>query len=445
MRGTKESMRKISRFYRNAIMQNLGLFIALGLLNVLFSRYGWFPNEKMQEITLVLYAVIMPVFIAYSCGKLSGEDTGAAVSVIAMLGVIVEKNTYSMFVAMLAGPLIGFAAGRLHGLFKEKIPAGFEMLVRNLFIGAAGVFFLFLTRTFAVTVISRMHGVIYAGADYLASHNRMSALCVIVEPLKVLFLNNSINHGILTPIGIEQMQKMGKSLFFLVEANPGPGLGILLARLYFHREEKKKYATYAFVQSVGGIHELYFPYVLARPALLLAAVAGAVSGMAVFEAADAGMAGPASPGSILLLLLLAAKGDWVWILLGAAVSAGVSFVVSCLILKWCKREKQKDKEKMMIEKKEKPKYICFACDAGFGSSAMAASLLRKRLKKEGIEGITVEHVSIDNIPEQAEIVFAQKSFETLITNRKEKTAYYFLESVMQDPVFETLIGQWKEL
>lgn len=442
-------MRKISRFYKDGIMQNLWLFIALGLLNVLFSEHGWFPMENMQGMITGLYEVVIPVFLAYSCGKLSGGEAGAAVSTIAMLGVVGQKETYSIFIAMLVSPPLGLLTKKLYGAVEERIPSGFEMLAKNLFIGVLGVGSLLAVRVTVAAAAVRLYGFIYQLSSYLASHRMMGALCVIVEPLKVLFLNNSVNHGILTPLGIEQMKEFGKSLFFLVEANPGAGLGILLARLCFHREDSKKYVTYALIESVGGIHEIYFPYVLARPALLLAAIAGSVSGMAVFGAAGVGLVGAVSPGSILLCVLLAAKGDVVWILLGIAVSAIVSFGLSFLILKWSKREKKtgEQKEEMGMEKKEKPKKperIYFVCDAGFGSSAMAASLFRKKLKKEQVEGISVEHTAIDKIPKDADIVFAQKSFEAHLKDRQENTAYYFLESIMQADVFEELIQEWKK-
>lgn len=438
-------MRKVSRFYKAAIMQNLGLFIALGLLNVLFSQYGWFPNIHLQGCISVLSQMVIPVFIAYTCGKQSGEETGAVVCVIAMLGIIVKRDTYSIFAAMLLGPVLGWMTKRLYEWLKEKIPSGFEMLVRNLFIGIMGTVSLLFVRTVVSVGMNHLYDCIYRISDYLASHNMMAVLPVIVEPLKVLFLNNSINHGVLTPIGMQQMYQHGKSLFFLVETNPGPGLGILLAMLFWYKEERKKYASYALVESIGGIHEIYFPCILAKPVLVLAAIAGGVSGMVVFEMTGVGIVSVISPGSILLCMLLAAKGDIFGVMLGIAVSTLVSFGVSLLIMKSSKKEEIKVKLNDTKEKEKKPRFIYFACDAGFGSSAMAASLLRKKLKKEGIEGIAVEHAAIEQIPEQADIVFAQKSFEALIGKRQEKTTYYFLESVMQDPIFETLIGQWKEL
>lgn len=438
-------MRKISRFYQTAIMQNLGLFIALGLLNILFSQYGWFPNSYLQGCITVLQQMILPVFIAYSCGRQSGDEIGAAVSVVAMLGIIVKKDTYSIFAAMVIAPVLGMLSKKLFEKIKSKIPAGFEMLARNLFVGIVGIAALVLVRSVVVVGVNHLYAAVYFISDYIVSHNMMPLLPVIIEPLKVLFLNNSINHGVLTPVGIQQMNRFGESLFFLVETNPGPGLGILLALLIKHKEERKKYAAYAMVESIGGIHEIYFPYVLARPSLIFAAIAGGVSGMFIFALTEAGLVSVVSPGSILLMLILSAKGDVLWVLAGVSVSAIVSFGVSCVILRYAKDEKKKKEQKQMEELKEKPQYIYFVCDAGFGSSAMAASLLRKKLKKEDIQGIAVEHTSIDQIPENADIVFAQKSFEKRIQKKEAHTAYYFLESVMQDAVFETLIEKWKRL
>ena len=80
----------------------------------------------------------------------------------------------------------------------------------------------------------------------------------------MLFLNNAINHGVFTPLGIEQATETGKSILFLIEAeNPGPGVGLLLAFTFFGVGAAKASAPgAAIIQFFGGIHEIYFPYAL---------------------------------------------------------------------------------------------------------------------------------------------------------------------------------------
>ncbi|EHW1679353.1 hypothetical protein K2805_000965 [Salmonella enterica] len=52
----------------------------------------------------------------------------------------------------------------------------------------------------------------------------------------------------------------------------------------------------------------------------------------------------------------------------------------------------------------KIKKIIVACDAGMGSSAMGASVLRNRLKKAQIEGVEVKNASISNLPDDVDLI-----------------------------------------
>ncbi|MEH7072085.1 PTS transporter subunit EIIC, partial [Priestia megaterium] len=98
------------------------------------------------------------------------------------------------------------------------------------------------------------------------------------------------NHGIISPIGAEQIRTSGKSILLLLEANPGPGFGVLLAYSFFGKGTAKKSAPgAALIQFVGGVHEIYFPYILMRPLLIIGAILGGMSGVFTFVLLDGGL------------------------------------------------------------------------------------------------------------------------------------------------------------
>ena len=142
--------------------------------------------------------------------------------------------------------------------------------------------------------------------DFLVDNSLLPLTSIFVEPAKVLFLNNAINHGVFTPLGTQEAVENGKSILFLIEANPGPGVGLLLAFTFFGKGLAKATAPGALViQFFGGIHEIYFPYVLMKPKLILAVILGGMTGVATNLVFDSGLRAPAAPGSIIAVWLQA--------------------------------------------------------------------------------------------------------------------------------------------
>jgi len=287
---------------------------------------------------------------------------------------------------------------------------------------------------------------------------------ILIEPGKVLFLNNAINHGVLGPIGLEQAANAGKSIIFMLESNPGPGLGILLAYWLFGRGMAKQSSPGAIIiHFFGGIHEIYFPYILMNPRLILAVITGGVVGTATFSALGAGLVATPSPGSIFAYIAMTPKGGLFPVLAGVVTATVASFLVAALLLKTSRKAAESGDEleaataKMKAMKAESKgqshaaagqeavvraagdvRKIVFACDAGMGSSAMGASVLRKKLQAAGSE-VTVTNKAIGDIPDDADIVVTQRTLTDRARLKAPNAEHISIGNFMNAPEYEELV------
>lgn len=466
--GIKVKIQQFGSFLSGMIMPNIGAFIAWGLITAIFIPKGWWPNADIAKLVDPTIKYLLPILIGYTGGKLVYDVRGGVVGAMATMGVIVGTDIPMFLGAMIVGPLTAWLMKKTDKLWEGKIKAGFEMLVNNFSAGILSGILAILSLIVIGPAVEGLDNILAAGVEGLMSVHLLPLVSLFVEPAKVLFLNNAINHGVLSPIAIDQAHQVGKSLLFLVEANPGPGLGILLAYSFFGKGTAKQTAPGAIIiQFLGGIHEIYFPYILMKPILILAAMAGGVTGIATLSLFHAGLVGVASPGSILAVLAMTARTDYVGVILAVVLAALVSFLVASLLLKTSKQpdtdlaaaeskmHEMKGKKAMIpsqtatpvAEVTEQntlptnPRSIIFACDAGMGSSAMGASVLRNKIKKAGLD-IEVKNTAISQLPDNADIVVTHQD---LTPRAKEKlpTAYHvsvenFLNSSKYDELVEEL-------
>lgn len=429
-------------------MPNIGAFIAWGLITALFIPTGWLPNEKMAAMVGPMITYLLPLLIAYTGGRLVWGFRGGVVGTIATMGVIVGSDIPMFIGAMLMGPFGGWIIKKSDQAIEGKVPVGFEMLVDNFSAGIIGM----LVAIFGFWVIQPIISVIVAflqtGVNLIITAKLIPLASLFIEPGKILFLNNAINHGILSPLGIQQVQEHGKSILFLLETNPGPGLGILLAYWMFAKGNVKASAPSAIIiHFFGGIHEIYFPYVLMRPILILAAIAGGASGILTFMLLGAGEVAAPSPGSIFALMAVAPKGGLLPVLAGVAVATIVSFVVAMPFVKKFaaadaadeKLNEAKDAMKAMKSaSKGKITKIVFACDAGMGSSAMGANKLTKLLKAENLE-IKVEHCSVDDIPGSAQVVICHRDLMERVKMSGTKAHCVAVTNLVNAPQYKDVV------
>lgn len=467
----KAKIQTFGRFLSGMVMPNIGAFIAWGLLTALFIEKGWFPNEQLSSIVSPMLTYVLPILIAYQGGKMVGGDRGALMGAIATIGVICGTE-YTMFMgAMIMGPLAGLVIKKFDKAVDGHIPAGFEMIVNNFSVGILGLIMAVIGYYLIGPFMGVILGALSAGVNVLVTHGILPLVTVFVEPAKILFLNNAINHGIFSPLGAEQIAESGKSVFYMIESNPGAGAGILLAYMFFSKDKKTKDSAPGalIIHLFGGIHEIYFPYVLMNPFLLLAAIGGSLAAMTYYTIFDLGLSGPASPGSIIAFLLMAPKGSTLAVLLGVVIAAAVSFVIAIPIIRLAGNKHEGSLEDASAKMKdmkaaskgeavsataeevgqqtaaipaEEIKHIVFACDAGMGSSAMGASVLKKKIQKAGLD-IEVTHASVSSIPPEAQIVVTHQDLKERAMKSAPQARLVTITNFMTAPEYDELVESLK--
>lgn len=443
----KEKVQKFGKFLSGMVMPNIGAFIAWGFITAFFIASGWFPNEKLAGLVDPMLKYLLPILVGYTGGKVVAGVRGGVIGSIATMGVIVGADIPMFIGAMIMGPLSGYIIKKFDKAVEGKVPAGFEMLVNNFSVGIIGMI-LAIVGFYAVgPFVVMMTGVLKGGVEFIISKGLLPLVSIFIEPAKVLFLNNAINHGIIGPIGIEQAQNMGNSIMFLLESNPGPGLGVLLAYWMCSKGAMKESAPgAAIIHALGGIHEIYFPYVLMNPLLLLAPIAGSAAGILVFSIFKVGLVATPSPGSIFAILALAPKGEMLGVFLGILAATAVSFLVAApLVRKAANNMEDEAKEDSNLEsnvdviKRDVINKIVFACDAGMGSSAMGATKFRNRIKKLGLN-IEVTNSSVDTIPSDADLVVSHVKLIERAKKNSPQAEHVFIENFLQDKKLDELFN-----
>lgn len=431
--NTRAKVQAFGGYLTAMVLPNIGAFIAWGFITALFIPTGWLPNEQFGEIVGPMITYLLPLLIGYTGGQLVGDKRGAVAGAIGTMGVIVGADIPMFVGAMIMGPLSAWAIVQFDKKIEHKIPSGFEMVVNNFSLGIIGMIFCLLAYEIVGPAVTAANLFVKSGIEALVATGYLPLLAVINEPAKVLFLNNAIDQGIYYPLGLQAAAETGKSIFFMVASNPGPGLGLLLAFAKFGQGLSKRSAPSAIIiHFFGGIHELYFPYVLMKPIMILAVIAGAATGIATFNMLDAGLVAGPSPGSIFSYLALTPKGGFMATIAGVATATIVSFLVASAILKISNKTESEEEfeesvvgmKEMKAEGKAQPttqiitektettpiQFVAFACDAGMGSSAMGASTFKRKLVQAGYD-IEVKHFAIEKVPSNADVVVTHESLK----------------------------------
>lgn len=452
-------------FLTAMVIPNMGAFIAWGFITALFIPTGWLPNETFAKLVSPMVSVLLPLLLAYAGGKLVYDTRGGIAGTIGTIGLIVGANIPMFLGAMIMGPLSAFVIKKFDRIIENDIPSGFEMLINNFSLGIIGFILCLLANSLIGPMVQEANSFISIAIKALVSTGILPILSLINEPAKVLFLNNVIDQGVYYPLGMQDALNTGKSIYFMVASNPGSGLGLLLAYSIFGQGIAKSTAPGAIIiHFLGGIHEMYFPFVLMKPITIIAMICGSACGIFTFQMFDAGLVAGPSPGSIFAYLALTPKGNFLGVIAGVSVAALVSFIITSFILKMSKKTNDDELSASMLQTETMKnegknvlssitnttssnsqiiKFVAFACDAGMGSSAMGASIMKKKLIKSGID-IRVEHFAIENIPSDANVIIIHKNLAERAKLVIKDRPIITIENYLQDPEITKLIERIKE-
>ncbi|OTQ30701.1 PTS mannitol transporter subunit IICBA [Gilliamella apicola] len=452
----KLKVQNFGRFLSNMVMPNIGAFIAWGFITAIFIPTGWCPNENVAKLVAPMITYLLPLLIGYSGGKLVHGERGGVVGAITTMGVVVGASIPMFLGAMIVGPLGGWMIKQFDKAVDGKIKSGFEMLVNNFSAGIIGMLLALLSFFAIGPSVVVASSVLASGVDFMVQHNLLPLTSIIVEPAKILFLNNAINHGIFSPLGIQQAAEQAQSIFFLIEANPGPGLGLLLAYMFFGKGAAKGSASgAAVIHFFGGIHEIYFPYVLMNPRLIIAMILGGMTGVFTLTLFGSGLSSPASPGSIIAILAVTPKTSMLGVIVSVMAAATVSFLVSVVLLKTTKNADKSFEEAQsdVIAMKDESKglktetfnlgnvtKIIVACDAGMGSSAMGAGVLRKKVQDANLD-INVINLAINNLTSDADIVITHKDLTQRAKQYAPNAYHISLTNFLDSDLYSQLVNE----
>ena len=489
--GARVRVQKFGTFLSNMVLPNIGAFIAWGLITALFIEVGWlnlgggdnawlspdswvaefggWGNSESGGIVGPMITFLLPLLIGYTGGRMMYDDSirGGVVGAIATMGAIVGAAGTPMFLgAMIMGPLGGWSIKKLDALWSHKIRPGFEMLVNNFSAGIWGMVLAIVGFVVAGPFVSWFSARAGEIIDFLVSNSLLPLTSLFIEPAKVLFLNNAINQGILTPLGTAEAAQDGQSILFLLEANPAAGAGLLLAFMFFGKGAARASAPGALlIHFVGGIHEIYFPYVLMKPKLILAMIAGGMTQIFINLAFSSGLRAPAAPGSIIAVLIATPGGSYVGVILSVIGGAAASFVVAALLLKTDKSDDEGDltaATASMEEMKGKKsvassalgggtatatreiRTIVFACDAGMGSSAMGASVLRKKIHDAGHTEVTVVNKAISNLTDDVDLVVTHQDLTDRARQKTPSAEHVSVDNFMGSPRYDEIVTRVEE-
>ena len=491
-------VQRFGTFLSGMIMPNIPALIAWGIFTAFFIDVGWTPNADLATIVGPFIHYLLPLIIAYTGGSIVYGVRGGVVASIATMGAIAGSDLLvakfnatlaegeaplgqvHMFIgAMLLAPIAAYTMKWLDSLWEGKIKAGFEMLV-NMFSAGIWGFAMAILGFFPIAwLVNGLMQILGNAVNWLVEANLLPLTSILIEPAKVFFLNNAINHGVLTPLGIQQSAEEGSSILFLLEANPGPGVGLLLAFTFFGLGAARASAPgAAVIQFFGGIHEVYFPYALMKPVLIVALIAGGMTGVTTNMLLGGALRAPAAPGSIIAVIAQIAPGKYFAVLLSVVLSAAVTFVIAAVILRASRKrdlaamaatddafgaaitqtEAAKGKSSDSLSNlrggaatqpgggiepatmtEREIRNIVFACDAGMGSSAMGASVLRNKIKKAGIEDVTVVNKAIANLDASADLVITQNQLTDRARQRTPDAIHVSVDNFMNSPRYDEVV------
>ena len=456
-----QKLQKFGAFLAGMVIPNIGAFIGFGLITAFFLATGWTPDERLATLISPILNNLLPVLIAYTGGKMVGDNRGGVLGAFVTVGAIVAVEGTPMFMAaMILGPLSGLIIRKFDHAIDGKIPGGFEMIVNNFSLGIIGAILCCFAYLVFGPVMAAVSAVLTNGVNWIMAHNALPLSAIFVEPAKVLFLNNALDHGIFGPIGYEQVKTLGHSALFLLVPNPGAGLGLLLAYWVFGKGEMKEAAPgMILIHFFGGIHEVYFPYVLSNPITIIGMIAAGIVGTGTLTLLNVGTVATPSPGSIFSVIALSPPDCMLGVLLAVADSCLVSFLLNSIFVRMQYRKNAETAADTSLPENitgagdgtaaagaltvdqldlSNISLIVVACDAGMGSSAMSAAALKKKVRAAGLP-IEVTNYAISKIPAEADLVITHEKLTGTALAAQPGKQHLSISNYLKAPEYDELV------
>lgn len=459
----KVKVQKMGAFLSAEVMPNIGVFIGWGVLAALFIPTGWLPNETLNQLVAPTMKYLMPLLIAYTGGNNVYGQRGGVIGAFATMGVILGTDINMLAGAMFMGPFAAWCIKKVDKFFDGKVKPGLEMMVNNFSLGLIGALLMVIGFFAFVPIIEGLISLFSMAINVLLDKGLLPLMAFFIQPGKLLFLNNAINHGIMIPLGVEQATQAGKSLLFMLETNNGCVLGVALAFALFGKGTAKKAAPgAAFINFFGGIGEVVYPFVLSKPITVIGQIAGSFVSILIIQNFGGGTVAAVSPGSFFALVAVSAKDS----LVVNIISYFAGMVTSCLVAGFfLKMDKSEEEDGMVLEtalqgmgvniaasvadKTEDIKRIVFACDAGMGSSVMGESVMKTKLNKAMLN-MEVVHTSVKNIGKNVkpgDLIITAKPLEDRVRNMLQSNELnnqvFPVENLLDNAAYDELIRNIK--
>lgn len=458
---------KMGAFLSAEVMPNIGVFIGWGILAALFIPNGWIPNETLGNMVAPTMKYLMPLLIGYTGGYNVYKQRGGVIGAFATMGVILGAEINMLAGGMLMGPFAAWCIKKFDKMMEGKTKPGMEMVINNFSLGIIGLLLMVLGYFAVVPVIQFLIGILMTGVNFLIERRLLPLLSIFVQPGKVLFLNNAINHGIMIPIGVEQAAEAGKSLMFMIEANNGCVFGTALAFSLFGKGTAKKAAPgAAFINFFGGIGEVVYPFVLSKPKVILGQIAGSAVSLFIIQTFGGGTVAPISPGSFFALIAVSPPDSMVVNVISYVAGAAVACLVGGIILKYDKTPEEAIdlaeygaempqvidstvKANPALALDNSVNRVVFACDAGMGSSVMGESIMKTKLAKAMLD-IPVIHTAVAKIGEnvdRGDVVITTRPLEERVRSELATAGIelpvFGVDNLLNGDAYDSIIGKIK--
>lgn len=207
MASIRVQAQKVGSKLSGMVVPNLGAFMAWGMLTAIGIALN---NDLLREFIAPMLNYLLPLLIAFAGGRAVYGYRGGVIGTVATMGAIVGADITMFLGAMILGPFAAWILKKFDEVIDGKIPTGFELLINNFSVGIIGAVISIIGAIAVAPALTELTNVMSIGVDWMIQHRVLPFTAIFIEPAKILFLNNAIGQGILSPLGSTQLAEYGK-------------------------------------------------------------------------------------------------------------------------------------------------------------------------------------------------------------------------------------------